>query len=77
MSTTTLSPIQTAVLAFVRTNNGATVGQKFGGEWKRGVGYVNGETVYTVRANTLRSLEKLGLVVLGISGDGELTAQAV
>jgi hypothetical protein len=75
--TMSLSPIQTAVLTFVRANNGAIVGQKFGGEWKRGVGYINGETVYTVRATTLRSLERLGLVSLGTSGDGELTAEPV
>jgi hypothetical protein len=75
MNAATLSPIQTAVLAFVRANNGAIVGQKFGGEWKRGIGYINGETVYTVRASTLRSLERLGLVTLDTSPDGLLLAR--
>jgi maleate cis-trans isomerase len=75
MNAQTLSTVQTAVLTFCRANGVAIVGQKFGGEWKRGVGYINGETVYTVRATTLRSLERLGLVTLDTSPDGLLMAR--
>lgn len=69
-----LSEIEQVILDAIKRTGEVVVGQSFGGKWTRALGYYEGEKIVTVRASTLKSLGRKGLVTLAVGGNGDLYA---